>query len=123
MYDLDVLLGAMPKRKPNGQFCKGHVPANKGKKWDEWLPKEMQEKARANLYHKGRAEIGGWNKKAIAALKDNRVVFFESSKEAERRTGINARNIRHACNKERKFAGGCRWFFADDEELKLYLHA
>lgn len=38
-----------------GRFEKGHVPANKGKKWDEYMPKESQEKVRAagNLFKKG----------------------------------------------------------------------
>lgn len=34
-------------------FKKGHVPANKGKKWDEYLTKEQQEKARRTCYKKG----------------------------------------------------------------------
>ena len=121
MFDLDALIGQVPYRKSNGQFPKGHTPANKGKKWDEWLSPEMQEKVRACLTHTGNKKIAGWNKKAVAALKDGKVVFFESSKDAEAKTGINARNIRHTCKKERNFAGGCKWFYADDVELKQYL--
>lgn len=34
-------------------FKKGHVSANKGKKWDEYLTKEQQEKARRTCYKKG----------------------------------------------------------------------
>lgn len=36
-----------------GQFVKGQIPANKGKKWDEYLTKEQQEKARATTFKKG----------------------------------------------------------------------
>ena len=25
------------KNPVNGQFLKGHIPHNKGKKWDEWV--------------------------------------------------------------------------------------
>ena len=121
MFDLDTMIGQVPYRKNNGQFPKGNTPANKGKKWDEWLPKEKQEKVKACLVHSGNKKIGGWNKKAIAAVKDGKVVFFESSKDAEAKTGINARNIRHVCNKERKKAGGIEWYYYDDVELKQYL--
>lgn len=93
----------------------------KAKKWDEWLPKEKQEKVKACLVHSGNKKIGGWNKKAIAAVKDGKAIFFESSKDAETKTGINARNIRHACAKERKKAGGQQWFYYYDEELIKYL--
>ena len=121
MFDLDTMIGQVPYRKSNGQFPKGHIPANKGRKWDEWLSPEMQEKVKANLQHNGNPSIAGWNRKAIAAVKDKLVVFFESSKDAEAKTGINARNIRHVCNKERKKAGGIEWYYYDDVELKQYL--
>ena len=29
----------------NNRFQKGHVPANKGKKWDEYMPKQSQRRA------------------------------------------------------------------------------
>ena len=34
-------------------FRKGHIPHNKGKKWDEYLTKEQQEKARQSGFKKG----------------------------------------------------------------------
>lgn len=36
-----------------GQFEKGHIPSNKGKKWDEYMPKESQEKSRKTTFKKG----------------------------------------------------------------------
>lgn len=36
-----------------GQFKKGHVPQNKGKKWDEYLSKEKQEIIRRSSFKKG----------------------------------------------------------------------
>ena len=36
-----------------GRFEKGHVPANKGRTWDEYLPPEAQERCRATTFRKG----------------------------------------------------------------------
>lgn len=36
-----------------GQFVKGHVPLNKGKKWDDFMSKEAQEASRKSLFEKG----------------------------------------------------------------------
>ena len=36
-----------------GRFEKGHVPANKGKKWDEFMPPESQERCRGTQYKPG----------------------------------------------------------------------
>lgn len=46
-----------------GQFQKGHKSFNKGLKWDEYMPKESQEKSRKTVFKKGsippnRKEIG-----------------------------------------------------------------
>lgn len=39
---------------PNdGRYRKGQAPANKGKKWDEYLTKEQQERARVTCFKKG----------------------------------------------------------------------
>ncbi len=40
-----------------GQFEKGHVPATKGMKWDEYMPKESQERSRATCYKKGNVPV------------------------------------------------------------------
>lgn len=36
-----------------GQFKKGQTPPNKGKKWDDFLSKEQQERSRSTLFGKG----------------------------------------------------------------------
>lgn len=36
-----------------GQFKKGQTPPNKGKKWDDYLSKEQQERSRSTLFGKG----------------------------------------------------------------------
>ena len=52
--------------------------------------------------------IGGWNKKAVVAvdMEGNVVGWFSSGKDAEKKTGICARNINSVCNGKRKYAGG-----------------
>ena len=37
----------------NGQYHKGHIPANKGKKLDDFMSKDTQEKFRKNSFSKG----------------------------------------------------------------------
>ena len=40
-----------------GRFKKGHIPASKGKTWDEFMPKESQERSRATCYKKGNVPV------------------------------------------------------------------
>lgn len=105
-----------PKYNPiNGQFLKGHVPHNKGKKWSDYMDgrkaKRIKRIATKNL--RPRMDIGGWNKKSIIAMDDddNIAGWFASSVDAERKTGIERRNINSACNGKRKHAGGFKWCF------------
>lgn len=105
-----------PQYNPtNGQFLKGHVPHNKGKKWEEWM--DMRKAKRIirigtkNL--KYNHNIGGWNKRAVFAFdKEGNVAgWFESAEDAARKTGICSRNIRAVCYGKRKYAGGFMWEF------------
>lgn len=59
----------------------------------------------------GRKDIGGWNACPIFAIDNdgNTVGWFSSSNDAERKTGICARNIRNVLNGKRKTAGGYKW--------------
>ena len=59
----------------------------------------------------GRNDIGGWNAVPIFAIDKNGdiVGWFASSNDAERKTGICARNIRNVLNGKRKTAGGYKW--------------
>lgn len=36
-----------------GRFEKGHIPDNKGKKWDDYMPKDAQERSRKTTFKKG----------------------------------------------------------------------
>lgn len=105
-----------PQYNPtNGQFLKGHVPHNRGKKMKDYLDEEtikrIKEVGIKNL--KPNLKVCGWNKKAIIAMDDDNKIlgWFSSSCDAEKKTGICARNIRQTCNGKRKHAGGFKWEF------------
>ena len=116
-FDLDVMMPAPPKRKAHGRFAAGHIPANKGRKWSEWMPAEGQKAALRNL-DKGR-KCNNW-KKATDACKrpvvgvtlDGRYFYFDSSADAGRATGIMAENICSTLKGRRNSAGQMFWFYA-----------
>ena len=101
----------------NGRFLKGITPHNKGKKWEEWMDmrkaKRVKRIALSNL--KPNMNIGGWNAKKVVAIKDSKLVgVYKSSVDAEKKTGVCARNIRSCCNYKRKTAGGYQWYHESD---------
>ena len=108
-----------PQRNPvNGRFLKGHVPFNKGRKWSDYIDTEKAVRMLKGLEggRKGNPSMPGWNARPIVAVKDGRFMgWFRSSYDAERKTGIQGRNIRLCCNGKRRHAGGLRWFFEDDD--------
>lgn len=103
----------------NGQFLKGHIPHNKGKKWEEYMDMRKARRiiriAKMNLRH-GNPNIGGWNKRQVVMVtpKGNWVVF-ESATEAASKMGLERRNISHCCQGKRQRCGGRWWFFFDDD--------
>ena len=112
MEPYELYVSPIPQRKK-------FVPFNKGKKWDDYLDKEAQQKILKNLKRTGRPDIRGWNKKPIIAHLNGQIIgFYSSSFEAEKKLGILARNIRKCCNGERKTAGGIVWKF-DTIKMKL----
>ena len=70
-----------PERKPynptNGQFLKGHEPANKGKPWSKWMTKRGQRKARKGWKNlelhrpKQRPDTAGRCRKQVIAVMDD----------------------------------------------------
>lgn len=118
-FDLDCLIGAKPKKRRNGCFLKGNVPHNKGKKWDEWLSAEKQERIRGYLRigrKGGNPQLAGWNKKHVIASKDGRELWFESATHAARASSLIRRNISHCANGERKTCGGWRFRWTETEQ-------
>ena len=106
-----------PQYNPtNRQFLKGHIPHNKGKKWEDYMDMRKARKIKRIGIKNLRPNlcICGWNKKAVVCVdeENNILGWFSSSYDAEKKTGIWARNIRQVCNGKRKHAGGFKWEFA-----------
>jgi len=61
----------------NGRFQKGHVPANKGKKWDEFMSKRSQRRCAKGWVNvekyrpKKRSDIAGRCKKKVVVVTDD----------------------------------------------------
>lgn len=104
----------------NGRFLKGHVPHNKGKRWEDYMDMRKARRIKKNLKEgrkKGQGLVAGWNAKPIVAIKNGRLAgVFKSSNDAERKTKICARNIRSVCSGKRKRAGGYEWYYEDDNK-------
>lgn len=107
-----VFSGRNPK---TGRFVKGHQPANKGKKWDEYMSKRNQRKAARgwkNLdIHRHRSENAGRPKKPVIAVMDDGTWLWlpyvgAAAMWLEERTGkpVRRENICRCCrlNVERK---------------------
>lgn len=73
----------------------------------EWQNPAVREKCLKNLDRTGKG--GSARRKAIKCLETN--IIYESTREAERLTGISHTNISQVCNKKRKTAGGFHWEF------------
>jgi len=112
-----------PDRKKNGQFAMGRTPFTKGKPWSEWMSEDGAKRALKGLKRSGDPDFGGYTKIPIAGvdIKTHKVCFFESMKDAARKTNTCYHSIIKACRKERHKAGNCMWFFINDKELKQYL--
>lgn len=104
--------------KKNGQFLKGHEPFNKGKKWEDYLPEEKIERMRKQILSmcgQGRKDIGGWNKKAVVAIKNGEFYgYFESCIDAAKKLKVQSRNVSHVANGKRKRCGGYEFYFESD---------
>jgi hypothetical protein len=64
--------------KQNGQFLKGHVPANKGKKWADYMGKRAMKRAakgwkNLDLHRNknGRSDVAGRCRKQVIAVMDD----------------------------------------------------
>lgn len=104
--------------KKNGQFLKGHEPFNKGKKWIDYLPEDKIRKMKKqilSLSGGGRKDIGGWNKKAVVAIKNGEFYgYFESCIDAADKLNVCSRNVSHVANGKRKRCGGYEFYFESD---------
>ena len=76
-------------KHPKGEFKKGNIPHNKGKKTSE---EERRKRSKPVLC----VETG---------------IIYYSAREANDKTGISYKNISSVCNKKRKTTGGYHWEF------------
>ena len=109
-YELRLPDKPLQRNPLNGRFLKGHTPANKGKKWSEFMSKRGQRKAKKGwknlvLYRADRSPEAGRKKKAVIAVNDTgKFLFFPSVSEAGSLLGISHDNISRCCrdNQARK---------------------
>ncbi len=88
----------------NNRFQKGHVPANKGKKWDEYMPKQSQRRAAKGWVNvvkyrpKKRSDVAGRaRKKVVVVTDDGKFRIFSYLKEASDWLGRNHDNVGRCC--------------------------
>ena len=131
----NVHLPEKPQRNRKGQWNKGGVAWNRGKKWNEMfynssLPTAQD--AMTRTYELAKAlrnicnndsELGkraGNRGKGFEQLwrpviqmdeYGNRLHWYQSSSHAARKLGLQARNIRAVCYGDRPRCGGFRWKF------------
>ena len=98
--------------KQNGQFLKGHVPANKGKKWSDYMGKRAMKRAmkgwkNLDLHRNknGRPDTAGrCRKHVIAVMDDGRWLYFAYLGDAAKWVGGSRENVGRCCrsNQSRK---------------------
>ena len=127
----------VPKRNAvTGRFMKGHTPANKGKKWSEYMSKRAQKRAAKGWKNldkyrpKTRPDNAGRiRKQVIAVMDDGAWLYFSSVSSAAAWIGRMQENVGRCCrlNQSRhvnRFTGkvntdhrylGVRFYFEDDD--------
>jgi hypothetical protein len=96
--------------KKTGRYLKGHVPANKGKKWSEWMSKRGAKRSTKGWVNfdkyrcKGHPNAGRKKKPVIAVMDDGRWVMFPCLGAAAEWCGGRGENIGRCCrsNQSRK---------------------
>ena len=85
-----------------GRFLKGHVPANKGKKWNEFMSKRSQRKSAKGWknidLHRCRGENAGRPKKpVVAVMADGTFRVFSYTGSAAQWLGGSRHNVARCC--------------------------
>lgn len=97
-----------PERKSynptNGQFLKGHVPHNKGKRWSDYMGKRKQKRASKGwtniIEHRGPGNIclaEQSKTQVIAVGRNGDWLIFPSCTEAAKWCGSTASNVSRCC--------------------------
>lgn len=138
MSNYELKIGPLTGRNAKtGRFMKGHVPANKGKKWDEYMPKKARKRCargwkNLDLHRNknGRPDNAGRCKKKVVAMEDGgKCHFFPYIGAAAKWAGGRAENVGRCCrqnslgyaskitgkvNTNHKYKGYRFYFFDDD---------
>lgn len=111
-----------------GQFLKGHVPFNKGKKWDEYLPKRTQKRISKGWKNLDKYRptsrpdnAGRCRKPVIAVMDDGKWCVLPYIGAAGQWVGGNRENVRRCCklnqqhgkNTDHRYMG-VRFYFESD---------
>ena len=124
----------LPPERPDrnlqtGRFMKGHVPANKGLKWSEYLGRRAQKRCakgwiNLELYgRKGNPTAGRPKKPVVAIDEEGNFRVYSSVSATGRHYGISKENIARCCrlNSRGQHTGntnhryyGLRFYFEED---------
>ena len=90
----------------NGQFLKGHPNCNKGKKWNEFMPKKAQRRCKKGWVNVDKyrcTKNGGKNKKQVVAVdKEGRWTVFDSARKAAMLLQVSQGNITRCCQRNQQ---------------------
>jgi hypothetical protein len=122
--ELHIELGWTGRNRVNGRFLKGHVPANKGKKWNEFMPKRSQKRSAkgwSNLdKNRVRPATAGRPKKPVIALTDDGdFIYFPFVGAAAKWCGGLRENVARCCRQNETTANtdhkylGYRFYFEE----------
>lgn len=138
-YELYIESPKPTHNRKTGHFLKGHTPANKGKKWSEYMSKRSQKRAAKGWKNleKYRPQnrpdnAGRCRKKCVAVLDDGRWRPFDYIGAAAEWIGGERTNVRRCCmlngsstilrkgahkgtiNNDHKYLGVRFYYFDDD---------
>ena len=124
------------RNRRTGRFLPGHEPHNKGKKWEEYVPKKSQRRMRKGWKNldkyrncNGRPDTAGRSRKEVVAVRNNgKYRIFDFIGAAAQWLGGSRENIGRCCrnNQERHVNQktgkvntdhqykGIRWYFTSD---------
>ena len=90
--------------RTNGQFLKGHVPANKGKRWEEYMTEEAMQRASRGWENLEKYRptyrhdtAGRCRKQVVAVTDDGRFRVFSYLGAAAKWIGGNRENVGRCC--------------------------
>jgi len=111
----------------NGRFMKGHIPANKGKKWSDFMPKRSQRRSakgwkNLELYRHRPPNAGRARRSVIALMDGGRWTMLPSVTSAGEWCGGHCENVGRCCrqnalhgaNTDHRYMG-VRFYFENDD--------